>query len=87
VLYVSRDSDSEFGPNTFNIYMVSTQSDFIRQLTTTGKNLFPRFSASGDTVLFVKHYREESALGVIRLRYNKSFLFPLDAGRIQSIDW
>ena len=87
LVYVSRDSDSPFGPNTFNMYLISTESDFIRQLTTTGKNFFPRFASTGDTLLYIKQYENQSALGVLRLGYNKSFLFPLDAGQIQSLDW
>ena len=87
ILFVSRETDSEFGPNTFNINLISTKSHYIRQLTMTGKNLFPRFSSTGDTVMYVKHYERETALGIIRLYYNKSFLFPLKVGTIQSIDW
>lgn len=86
-VFVSRDTDSEFAENTFNLYLISTKSDFIRQLTTTGKNNFPRFSPSGDTILHTKEFKKESALGIIRLGYNKSFLFPLEAGQIQAIDW
>ncbi|MDR0746721.1 MAG: Tol-Pal system protein TolB [Helicobacteraceae bacterium] len=85
--FVSRETDSEFSDNTFNLYLVSTRSDYIRQLTTTGKNGFPRFSSSGDTILYIKEMRRESALGVIRLSYNKSFLFPLSSGSIQAVDW
>lgn len=87
IAYVSRDTDSEFSDNQFNIYLISTQTDYIRQLTTTGKNLFPRFSPSGDTLLYIKEYRGQSGLGVIRLGYNKSFLFPLKTGKLQAIDW
>ncbi|MDR0664632.1 MAG: Tol-Pal system protein TolB [Helicobacteraceae bacterium] len=87
-VFVSRDTDSEFAQNTFNLYLVSTKSNYIRQLTTTGKNNFPRFSNSGDTILHTKEIRrgKESALAIIRLPYNKSFLFPLE-GSIQAIDW
>lgn len=86
-VFVSRDTDSEFAENTFNLYLISTKSDFIRQLTTTGKNNFPRFSESGDTIIHTKEFKKESALGIIRLSYNKSFLFPLEKGQIQAIDW
>lgn len=86
-VFVSRDTDSEFAENTFNLYLISTKSDFIRQLTTTGKNNFPRFSKSGETILHTKEFKRESALGIIRLGYNKSFLFPLEKGQIQAIDW
>jgi len=87
IAYVSRDTSSEFSDNRFNIYLISTQTDYIRQLTTTGKNLFPRFSPSGDTLLYIKDYKGQSGLGIIRLGYNKSFLFPLKTGKLQAIDW
>ncbi|MBN2963687.1 Tol-Pal system protein TolB [Sulfurospirillum sp. T05] len=87
MVYSSREKSSEFGSGTFNLYLISTQTDYIRQLTATGKNLFPRFSNDGESVLFIKEYGAQSALGVIRLGANKSFHFPLKAGHIQSIDW
>lgn len=87
IAYVSRDTNNEFSENAFNIYLISTQTDYIRQLTTTGKNLFPRFSPSGDSMLYIKRFQNESALGIIRLGYNKSFLFPLKTGKLQAIDW
>ncbi|MBE0495558.1 MAG: Tol-Pal system protein TolB [Campylobacterales bacterium] len=87
IVYSSREKSSEFGSGTFNLYLISTQTDFIRQLTATGKNLFPRFSNDGESVLFIKEYGAQSALGIIRLGANKSFHFPLKAGHIQSIDW
>ncbi|GHV01226.1 protein TolB [Campylobacterota bacterium] len=86
-VFVSRETDSEFADNTFNLYLISTKSDYIRQLTTTYKNNFPRFSSSGDTIMYTKEMRRESALGIIRLPYQKSFLFPLESGWIQAIDW
>lgn len=87
IAYVSRDTNNEFDDNSFNIYLISTKTDYIRQLTTTGKNLFPRFSPNGDTLLYIKNYKNESALGIIRLGYNKSFLFPLKTGKLQAVDW
>lgn len=87
IAYVSRDTNNEFSDNAFNIYLISTQTDYIRQLTTTGINLFPRFSPSGDSMLYIKRFQNESALGIIRLGYNKSFLFPLKTGKLQAIDW
>lgn len=86
-VFVSRDSDSEFSDNSFNLYLISTKSDYIRQLTTTGRNNFPRFSQSGETIIHTKDFKKESALGIIRINYNKSFLFPLERGQIQAIDW
>ncbi|MFW6307731.1 MAG: Tol-Pal system protein TolB, partial [Campylobacterales bacterium] len=87
IAYSSRESNNEFGRNTFNLYLISTQSSFIRRLTAEGVNEFPRFSSDGDSVLFIKNLQHESALGIIRLNYNKSFIFPLESGEIQSIDW
>lgn len=87
IVYSSRDKASEFGPRTFNLYLISTKTDYIRQLTATGKNLFPRFSIDGESILFIKNYGRQSALGVIRLKENKTFHFPLQVGQIQSIDW
>lgn len=87
IVYVSRDKASEFGSQTFNLYLISTKTDYIRQLTATGKNLFPRFSSDGESVVFIKEFANESALSIIRLGANKSFHFPLKIGKIQSIDW
>jgi TolB protein len=87
IVYSSRESSSEFGSKTFNLYLISTQTDYIRQLTATGKNLYPRFANDKETILFIKHYGNQSALGVIRLNANKSYHFPLKVGKIQSIDW
>lgn len=59
----------------------------MKRLTSSGINQFPKFSTDGETLLFIKTYAGESSVGIIRLNYNKSFLFPLTGGRIQSIDW
>jgi len=87
IVYSSRENNSEFGNNVFNLYLISTKTDYIRQLTASGKNLYPRFAKDKDTILFIKHFKNQSSLGVIRLNSNKSFLFPLKVGKIQSIDW
>ncbi|WP_428025723.1 Tol-Pal system protein TolB [Arcobacter sp.] len=87
VVYSSRESGNEFSENTFNLYLISLKSDFIRRLTTNGVNQFPKFSNDGESVLFIKNYRGKSSVGIIRLNYNKSFLFPLISGKLQSIDW
>ena len=86
IVYSSRESDNEFGSNTFNLYMISTKSDYVRRLTTDGRNQFPKFSSNGESILFIKS-TDKSYLGIIRLNYNKSFLFPLKTGKLQSIDW
>ncbi|EAI3284571.1 Tol-Pal system protein TolB, partial [Campylobacter jejuni] len=56
-------------------------------LTANGKNLFPRFSSDGGSIVFIKYLGAQSALGVIRVNANKTFYFPLRVGKIQSIDW
>jgi len=87
IVYTSRESGHEFEYNTFNLHLISTKSDFIRRLTSSGVNQFPKFSFDGESVIFIKTYRNESSVGVIRLKYNRSFLFPLKGGKIQSLDW
>jgi len=87
VIYTSRESDNAFSSNTFNLYLVSTESDYIRRLTASGINQFPKFSPDGESVIYIKHYASQSALGIIRLNYNEGFLFPLKGHKIQSIDW
>ncbi len=87
VVYKSRESTHEFERNTFNLHLISTKTDFIRRLTATGNNEYPRFSTAGDSILFIKNYKQQSSIGLIRLEQNKSFLFPLKIGKLQSIDW
>ncbi|CBG39702.1 Tol-Pal system protein TolB [Helicobacter mustelae] len=87
VVYTSRDTNNEFGQNTFNLYLISMKSDFIRRLTTNGVNQMPKFSADGGSVMFIKNSGKQSALGIIRLNYNKTYLFPLSKIQIQSFDW
>jgi len=87
IVYSSREKASEFGAKTFNLYLISTKTDYIRQLTATGKNLYPKFAGDAETILFIKYFKNQSALGVIRLNANKSYHFPLKVGKIQSIDW
>ena len=87
VVYEARESSNAFSKNTFNLHLISLHSDFIRRLTATGINQFPRFSDDGDAILFIKKYKNQSAIGIIRLAYNKNYLFPIKHGRIQSLDW
>jgi TolB protein len=86
IVYSSRESDNEFAENVFNLYLISTKSDYVRRLTTNGRNQFPKFSSNGESILFIKS-TNRSYLGIIRINYNKSFLFPLKSGKLQSIDW
>ncbi|TKX31894.1 Tol-Pal system protein TolB [Campylobacter aviculae] len=84
LVYSSREPN-QYG--VFNIYLMSLNSNDIRQLTANGKNLFPRFSSDGGSIVFIKYLGAQSALGVIRVNANKTFYFPLKIGKIQSIDW
>ncbi|MBM0636533.1 Tol-Pal system protein TolB [Campylobacter sp. VicNov18] len=84
LVYSSREPNQA---GVFNIYLMSIHSDYIRQLTANGKNLFPRFSSDGGSIVFIKYLGMQSALGVIRVNANKTFYFPLKVGKIQSIDW
>lgn len=87
IVYKARESSNAFSKNTFNLHLISTKTDFIRRLTATGINEFPRFSKDGDAILFIKNYKEQSSIGIIRLHHNKNYLFPLKYGKVQSMDW
>jgi len=87
IVYKARESDNAFSKNTFNLHLISLNTDFIRRLTATGVNEYPRFSDDGDAIIFIKNYKNQSSVGVIRLHHNKNYLFPLKIGRLQSIDW
>jgi len=87
VIFSSKESNNEFGHNTFNLYMISTNTDYVRRLTANGTNQFPKFSSDGESVLYLKQYKNRSSLGILRLQENKSFLFPIKINNIQSIDW
>lgn len=86
VVYSSRESSSAFGANSFNLYLTNSSGSSIKVLTTTGINQFPRFSANGDTILYVKHQNNRSSIGYINLASKQNMLFPL-GGKVQSIDW
>ncbi|QFR49001.1 Tol-Pal system protein TolB [Sulfurimonas lithotrophica] len=87
VIYKARESSNAFSKNTFNLHMISTKTDFIRRLTASGVNEFPRFSKDSDAVLFIKNYKNQSSIGIIRLNHNKNYLFPLKYGKLQAMDW
>jgi len=87
IVYKARESSNMFSKNSFNLHLISTETDFIRRLTATGINEFPEFSQDGDAIIFIKNYQSQSSIGIIRLSYNKNYLFPLKSGKIQSMDW
>lgn len=49
IVYKARESSESFADNTFNLHLISMETDFIRRLTAVGINEFPRFSLD-DTV-------------------------------------
>lgn len=87
IVYSSKDSSNEMGDKSFNLYLISTKTDSLKRLTTSGINQFPKFSTDGETLLYIKTFGGASSIGIIRLEYSKSFLFSLKGKRIQSIDW
>jgi len=87
IVYKARETSNAFDRNTFNLHLISMKTDFIRRLTATGINEFPRFSQDGDAILFIKNYKNQSSIGIIRLNHNKNYLFPLKYGKVQSMDW
>jgi len=87
IVYKARESSNVFSKNSFNLHLVSTKTDFIRRLTATGINEFPEFSDDGDAIIFIKNYKAQSSIGIIRLNHNKNFLFPLKHGKLQAMDW
>jgi len=87
IVYSSKDEDNELSNKTFNLYLMSTKSDNLKRLTTSGINQFPKFSSDGESLLFIKTFNGVSSIGIFRLNFNKSYLFPSKNGRIQSIDW
>lgn len=87
IVYVSRDSENELASRSFNLYLMSTKTDDLKRLTSSGINQFPKFSPDGESLLFIKNFKGKSSIGIIRLNFNKSYLFPLSSGRLQSIDW
>jgi len=87
IVYKARETSNAFSKNTFNLHLISTKTDFIRRLTATGINEFPRFSKDGDAIIFIKNYKAQSSIGIIRLNHNKNYLFPLKSGRVQAMDW
>ena len=82
IVYSSRD-----GSGNFNLYLMSTESQYIRQLTLNGRNIFPNFSIDGKTIMFIKLLGTQSSLGILRLDENKVYHFPLKVGKISTLDW
>ncbi len=87
LVYKARENSATYAGNTFNLHLLSLNSGNVKRLTASGENDFPRFSPDGEAILYIKQEGSRSSIGVIRFGLNKSFIFPLKIGRIQSIDW
>ncbi|DAB39270.1 MAG: hypothetical protein A2552_11880 [Sulfuricurvum sp. RIFOXYD2_FULL_44_160] len=87
LVYKARENSATFAGNSFNLHLLSLNSGNVKRLTVSGENDFPRFSPDGEAILYIKQEGPRSSIGVIRFGVNKSFIFPLKMGRIQSIDW
>ncbi len=87
IVYSSRESNNAFGKNTFNLYLATSGSSSTRPITTTGTNQFPRFSADGSVILYLKQKGYSTSIGYINLTSSQSLLFPYNGKKIQSIDW
>jgi len=82
----SRETNKAFDNNTFNLLLVNKNTNFVKRLTFGGKNMMPVFSQDGSTILFIKEYKFNSKLGIIRLNENKIFYFKINR-KIQSFDF
>jgi len=86
IVISSRETNKAFGDNTFNLLLINKNSDNVKRLTFGGKNMLPVFSNDGSTILFIKEYKFNSKIGIIRLKENKIFYFRLSK-IIQSFDF
>ena len=87
VAYSSKETNSSFGRNRFNIYLASLKNSTTFPLTATGENQFPRFSQDGNILMYVKKQGNSSSVGYINLNSKQSILIPIKNQKIQSIDW
>jgi TolB protein len=70
-----------------NIYLGSAYSSYVRPLTSNGSNQLPRFSSDGKVVLYIKQQGAKNSIGYMNLATNENALYPMQSGKIQSIDW
>jgi TolB protein len=70
-----------------NIYLGSANSSYVRPLTSNGINQLPRFSNDGKVILYIKKQGEKNSIGYMNLATNQNQLYPMQSGKIQSIDW
>lgn len=81
LVHTGRDNGSN------NVYLVSTVNGMKRQITANGWNSSPRISNAGDAVMYFKNDRGKTFLGIFRLNSSSTFLFPMNFGKIKSMDW
>lgn len=82
----SRETDNAFSSNTFNLFLVNKEDDSLKRLTFKGQNSYPNFSVDGNSIMFIKTENFYSKIGIIRMRENKIFYYPLNK-KLQSFDW
>jgi len=82
----SRDKSNAFSSNTFNLFLINKKDTSLKRLTFRGQNSYPNFSVDGNSIMFIKTEKFYSKIGIIRLRENKVFYYPLNK-RVQSFDW
>jgi TolB protein len=88
----SNSSCDAFGQNLLysggsNIYLGSVNSSYVRPLTSNGSNQLPRFSSDGKVILYIKQSGGRNSIGYMNLATKQSALYPMQSGKIQSIDW
>jgi len=74
----SRETDNAFSSNTFNLFLVNKEDDSLKRLTFKGQNSYPNFSVDGNSIMFIKTENFYSKIGIIRMRENKIFYYPLN---------
>jgi len=81
VVYAGRENGSN------NIYLIGTTTGQKRQITASGWNSSPRLSNAGDAIMYFKNDGGRTFLGIFRLNSSSNFLFPMNFGKIKSLDW
>ena len=81
-----RETNKEFAPNTFDLFLVNKNNDSLKRLTFGGQNMFPNFSPDGNSIMFIKRKNFSNKIGIIRLNENKIYYYNLPK-MLQSFDW
>jgi TolB protein len=86
IVISSRESSKNFSYNTFNLFLSKKDDFVIKRLTFNGKNIHPQFSMDGSSIIFIKDFHFTSKIGIIRLKENLLFYYPISK-KLQSLDW